>query len=92
MKSGIYSALLSKEKNYIVLNGKPFCNVVSGPSYYRNVWLEICKSIFIQTNKSIVLFGSLLGNPINNAPDAEHQGLFAIRFSASPHRGLYPIQ
>ena len=59
MKSGIYSALLSKEKNYIVLNGKPFCNVVSGPSYYRNVWLEICKSIFIQTNKSIVLFGSL---------------------------------
>ena len=49
----IYKKLFFKDKEYIILNGQPFCSTVSEPKYYRKVWLEICKNISCQMNTDI---------------------------------------
>lgn len=69
-KDEIYIKLRSKKKEYLFLNGQPFCNNPLELRYYREVWLELCKNVSDQLDMDIVFCGELepiviesLGNP-----------------------------
>ena len=65
-KDAIYRILKNKKKDYLFLDGQPFCNNVFEPSYYRKVWLELCRSVSEQLDIDIAFCGALVPDMIKN--------------------------
>ena len=65
-KDAIYRILKDKKKDYLFLDGQPFCNNVFEPSYYRRVWLELCRSVSEQLDMDIAFCGALSPEMIEN--------------------------
>lgn len=66
-KDAIYRILKNKKKDYLFLNGQPFCNNVFEPCYYRKVWLELCRSVSEQFDIDIAFCGALAPDMIESA-------------------------
>ena len=58
-KSEILKVLAKKENVYIVLDGDEFCNVYTAPVYFKKVWLDICHSVSLQTDKPVVFCAAM---------------------------------
>lgn len=68
-KDGIYKILKSKKKDYLFLDGQPFCNNVFEPRYYRSVWLELCRSVSEQLDMDIAFCGAVAPDMIKSIED-----------------------
>ena len=65
-KDAIYQILKNKKKDYLFLDAQPFCNNVFEPHYYRQVWLELCRSVSEQLDMDIAFCGALSPEMIEN--------------------------
>lgn len=70
-KDAIYQILKNKNKDYLFLDGQPFCNNVFEVSYYRKVWLELCKSVSEQLDVDIAFCGALAPDTIESIEGAD---------------------
>ena len=65
-KDMIYRMLKDKKKDYLFLDAQPYCNNVFEPRYYRQVWLELCRSVSEQLDMDIAFCGALVPDMIEN--------------------------
>ena len=65
-KDEIYRILKNKKKGYLFLDGQPFCNNVFELRYYREAWLELCKSVSEQLDMDIAFCGALSPDAIES--------------------------
>ncbi len=65
-KNAIYRILKNKKKDYLFLDGQPFCNNVFEPHYYRQVWLELCRCVSEQLDMDIAFCGALTPDMIES--------------------------
>ncbi len=65
-KDAIYRILKNKQKDYLFLDAQPFCNNVFEPRYYRQVWLELCRSVSEQLDMDIAFCGALAPDMIQS--------------------------
>ena len=65
-KDAIYRILKNKKKEYLFLDAQPYCNNVFEPHYYRQVWLELCRSVSEQLDIDIAFCGALAPEMIEN--------------------------
>lgn len=65
-KNAIYQILKNKKKDYLFLDGQPFCNNVFEPRYFRQVWLELCGSVSEQLDMDIAFCGALAPDMIES--------------------------
>ena len=68
-KDAIYRMLKNKKKDYLFLDGQPFCTNVFEPHYYRQVWLELCRSVCEQLDMDIAFCGALAPDAIESIED-----------------------
>ena len=64
-KDAIYQTLNNIKKDYLFLDAQPFCNTVFETSYYRQVWLKLCKEVSEQLNIDIAICGALAPDMID---------------------------
>ena len=65
-KDAIYRILKNKKKEYLFLDAQPYCNNVFEPHYYRQMWLELCRSVSEQLDIDIAFCGALAPEMIEN--------------------------
>ena len=65
-KDAIYRILKNKKEEYLFLDAQPYCNNVFEPHYYRQVWLELCRSVSEQLDIDIAFCGALSPEMIEN--------------------------
>ena len=65
-KDAIYRILKNKKKEYLFLDAQPYCNNVFEPHYYRQAWLELCRSVSEQLDMDIAFCGALSPEMIEN--------------------------
>lgn len=87
----IYSVLQKMDKDYILLNGHHFCNVLTDPWFYRKALLDAVINISSQIGKSIVLNGFL---PRSGIIEKHAKGAFShvqwICISRDSGEDIYP--
>lgn len=87
-KDQIYQILKNKKKYYLFLDGQPFCNNVFEARYYRNVWLELCRSISEQLDIDIVFCGALDPDMIESFENTDFFNIHWLTILSSEKRVL----
>ena len=85
-KDAIYRILKNKKKEYLFLDAQPYCNNVFEPHYYRQVWLELCRSVSEQLDMDIAFCGALSPDAIESIENTHFFNLHWLTILSSEEK------
>ena len=91
-KDAIYRVLKSIKKDYLFLDGQPFCNNVFEPSYYRRVWLELCRSVSEQLDIDIAFCGAFAPDMIESIETTDFFNIHWLTILSSEEKILERLE
>jgi len=91
-KDTIYRILKNKKKDYLFLDGQPFCNNVFEPRYYRQVWLELCRSVSEQLDMEIAFCGALSPETIESMGNTDFFNIHWLTIISSEEKILARLE
>lgn len=65
--SDIFKLLYDKSKNYVAINGDPFCNFMWETAYLRDEWLSLCSSLSSKFEKPLLVNASVSASSFGGA-------------------------
>ena len=91
-KDTIYRILKNKKKDYLFLDGRPFCNNVFEPRYYREVWLEVCRTVSEQLDIDIAFCGALAPDMIESIETTDFFNIHWLTILSSEEKILERLE